>query len=521
MRGVSNDGRRRIAAVPSRQQQWPRGPVNDLHRAARAGSVQVIIALLAHGSINIDLGDPKGWTPLMLAAFNNFPSCVGVLLSNGANVQIPLDSQFTALHFSIQEGNLAVVNLLMGAGADLGATVDGYSPLHLAVGGTGHPRVATALIHAGAEINHREPEGATPLYAAAWDGNVECVRALLRANADPLLSRAQPMGRRCTPLDAAAQNGHADVARELIPRLGKEVIGGGASAGVTALRLAAQYGHVNVMTVMTDAGVVDTGNALCGAAGFGNVATVSYLLRKEQESEEPRERLYANSRDDRNCLPLLQCITNCRPCSPKIARLLIDAGADTTTAFRVDGDSGSKVSRTLLSVVVDKLVGKKVNGKDASEEQLHALEAIRRLLLQVEAARAVSWVWPDRVPASAEGAGGPRRADMASTIECPLTGTMPTMRLTATRQRVLWAALSRWGGVWGSRYWALGWCAVGVSVAELGAVDYFPFHSCCRAGQHLVAGNLNVYTRFPLSLGCLAVYLFCTVVPSGKSASLW
>lgn len=420
------------------------GPINDLHRAARTGFIEAAIGILALGPIDIDQGDPQGWTPLIWASFCNHPSVVRLLLDKGASLEIALEDGFNALHLAIQEGHLAVTNVLVEAGADLQATAGGHSPLHLAVGGTSRPQVAAALIRAGANVNHRAPDGATPLYAAAWDGNIECVRVLLRANANLFLSRVQPSGRWFTPLDAAAQNGHASVARELIPHLGSEAIGGGASAGVTALRVAAQHRHLNVMAVLTDAGVVDTGSALCGAAGFGNDASVSYLLQREQERTEPREGLYANSLDNLGRSPLVICIATCRQCSPRIARLLIDAGADSTSTVEVKDSAGSvRFHGPPLDLVGNHLDAKIIQGEDASEEQLHALEAIRRLLLQIKAVHEVTWVWPNNVPHVADAAEGSRRTNMASTIPSPLRETLPTLRLRATRQRVLWAALSR------------------------------------------------------------------------------
>lgn len=78
--------------------------------------------------------------------------------------------------------------LLMEAGADLKATVDGgFTPLHLAAVGSGHPLVATALIEAGANVNCRAPDGATPLYGAAWDGNVQCVKGAPSRESRPVI----------------------------------------------------------------------------------------------------------------------------------------------------------------------------------------------------------------------------------------------------------------------------------------------------------------------------------------------
>lgn len=274
---------------------------------------------------------------------------------------------------------------------------------------------------------------------------MDCVRVLLRANADPLLTRAMPLVRRSNPLDAAAQNGHASVVRELIPHFGNEAVGGGKSVGVNALSEAAKDGHVDVMTVLTDAGVVDTSTALCGAAAFGNEASISFLLQQEHKGKRTRERLYANSVDEDGMSALFHCVLFCRSCSPRIARLLIDAGADPVLGMR-DKDATGPIlfTDTPLAMALKYLREKKIRGKDASEEQLNALEATRRLLLRVDAVRATSWVWPNHVSAITGPAGVSKRVSMTSTIQSPLSRTLPTFRLRAARQRAPWAALRRW-----------------------------------------------------------------------------
>lgn len=53
-------------------------------------------ALLSKGLINIDEGDPSGWTPLIVASNRGFSPAVQVLLDGGANISIASDGGFTA-----------------------------------------------------------------------------------------------------------------------------------------------------------------------------------------------------------------------------------------------------------------------------------------------------------------------------------------------------------------------------------------------------------------------------------------
>lgn len=74
----------------------------------------------------------------------------------------------------------------------------------------------------------------------------------------------------------------------------------------------------------------------------------------------------------------------------------MDAGAHTSSAVRVTDTPGDEVvfNDTPLAFATDCLLRKKVRGnEDATEEHMYMLEAVRRVLLRVEAAHAVSWLW--------------------------------------------------------------------------------------------------------------------------------
>lgn len=83
----------------------------------------------------------------------------------------------------------------------------------------------------------------------------------------------------CVPLDAAARRGHLEVVRELIRGHGIEGCGG-ASGGVFALGTAAEAQRVEVMELLTSAGVVDTGRVLQDAATLGRESSVKVLLQQ-------------------------------------------------------------------------------------------------------------------------------------------------------------------------------------------------------------------------------------------------
>ena len=84
--------------------------------------------------------------------------------------------------------------------------------------------------------------------------------------ADPLLAFLNSSGELCVPLDAAVDEEHSEVVHALIQGYGIEGCGG-ATGGGSALCFVAESQQLEVMGVLTNAGVVDTGAALVVAGG--------------------------------------------------------------------------------------------------------------------------------------------------------------------------------------------------------------------------------------------------------------
>ena len=365
--------------------QWPRGPKNELHKAAYLGSTERTVALLSDGSIDIDQGDPRGWTPLTIASRMDRSRVVRILLSEGANVAIVDDIGASALHDgSAQLGHLAVSKMLVEAGADLDATTyqQGYTPLFLATD-RNHSEVMSTLVEAGANPNRRASDGRTPLFIAAKTGSVDAVKVLLRVNADPLMACGGLL-----PLEQAAQKGHSEVVRELLQHVGIKGCGG-ESEGLKAFFCALMTQRLDIMTMFISAGVDEHGDALLLATEVGKEASVKFLLQ-HQGWKASGERFSLNTGNPRGHTPLDRAIA--RYPSPRIVRLLVDAGADTARrAVRLTDDWGRvEFNGTPIALTTSTLRAKKVDGKDATEEQLYKLEGIRRLLSRVEAVYAVS-----------------------------------------------------------------------------------------------------------------------------------
>ena len=416
------------------------GGITALHLAARHGD-RATTKLLTDAGADLEVSCRSGgYTPLHVAAIYGRSDAMRVLIEAGANPNSRGLDKSTPLCMAADHGHLDAVKVLVKAGADLEglATAIGYRPLHFAARG-GHSEVMSALIEAGANPNSRSFDGATPLLLVADKGYLDAVKVLHGAKADPLLAWTCD-GLTFLPLDKAVNGGHWEVVRELIQHGGCKIEGcGGASRGVHALGMAAMRQDVGVMAMLTEAGVVDTYIALTCAIRYGKEVSVKFLLQQQGKGNASRKlAVYVNARDEHGRPPLVSCIM-CSP-SPRIVRLLIDAGADAASAVRATNTEGKAVFDTPLTLTTVYLREKKIQGKDATEKQLHRLDGVRRLLLRVQAVYAVSWAWPDDSRVSAGAAAGERRM---TTTSAPLSAMMPILRRRVARGGVLRAAMFR------------------------------------------------------------------------------
>lgn len=112
---------------------------------------------------------------------------------------------------------------------------------------SGDVKQLRGLIEQGALVNAPDQWGTTPLVIAAREGQVEAVRALLKAG-------AEPDGRNggMTPLAAAALRGHASVVRVLL-RAGAQPNATGLN-GQPPLISALQLGHTDTVRLLLQAG---------------------------------------------------------------------------------------------------------------------------------------------------------------------------------------------------------------------------------------------------------------------------
>ena len=211
-----------------------RSGMTPLMHAADKGNAECLNVLIKSGT-NVNLADINHRTALMYAVQCGSTECIRLLLEAKADVNACSRVQETCLFEAISSGNETCVKLLCESGADvniannvgnspftfavvygrieiikylvsLGADVnrrnsEGQTALMMAVNhkkllrfgkgvmrtylkGKENPGCVKVLLELGADVNAKDNYGKTALFLASVRGYVDCVRLLLKENAD-------------------------------------------------------------------------------------------------------------------------------------------------------------------------------------------------------------------------------------------------------------------------------------------------------------------------------------------------
>lgn len=324
--------------------------------------------MLENGLINVNHGDAFGGTPLLYACWTGIPRLVAKLLSLGADPTATNHDGLNALHASALNGESTVIDLLVRAGVDIEAFggSPGATPLYMAAH-NGNVDVILQLLEAGAKVDKLSTTGKTPLFVACSRGKHLAVRVLLEANANPGVSFVNN-----SPLEVAVKGGHLEVVREIGQQVGFRSCG--KLEAEAALIYAASKQKPDVMNVLFDGGVEDTyGNAICCAVTYGREESVKICLSKFKDSGHDVN----DAVDPSGELGPLDCCfmsTSLRLFSCRIVRRLIDAGIDTSL-----NDPASYALE--------------MTTKYTEDDKVRGLEEMARLFKRVPAIHAVSWGW--------------------------------------------------------------------------------------------------------------------------------
>ena len=190
----------------------------------------------------------------------------GRLIQRHADVNAPEGDGTTALHWAARQNDLEIVDLLLGAGAQVkAANRYGVTPLALACT-SASAALVERLVKAGADPNSASPEGETALMTAARTGRVEVVKVLLAHGARVV---ATERWHGTTALMWAAAEGHAAVAQVLLEGgVDKADIHARSKGGLTALLLAVREGRIEAVRTLLSAGANPSDIALDGTSAL-------------------------------------------------------------------------------------------------------------------------------------------------------------------------------------------------------------------------------------------------------------
>ncbi len=205
--GIALPADARAQVPPSKSE---RAAFTGLHAAAQAGNTAEISRLIA-GKADINIRDPYGRTPLMVAAFARHLAAAAALMEAGADSALLENDKYDALTIAAVDGNTDMVKLLIAKGARTDLVTSIYDGTALiAAAHLGHVGVVKALIAGGAPLDHVNNLKWTALIEAivlgdGGESHTSVVRDLVAAGADVNLAD----GRGRSPLALATARGYA------------------------------------------------------------------------------------------------------------------------------------------------------------------------------------------------------------------------------------------------------------------------------------------------------------------------
>ncbi|XP_055599771.1 serine/threonine-protein phosphatase 6 regulatory ankyrin repeat subunit A isoform X3 [Uranotaenia lowii] len=253
-----------------------------LHLAAEHGYLQVCDALITNKAF-INSKSRVGRTALHLAAMNGYTELVKFLIrDHNAVVDILTLRKQTPLHLAAASGQMNVCKLLLELGANIDATDDvGQKPIHVAAQNN-YSEVAKLFLQQHPNlVMATSKDGNTCAHIAAMQGSVRVIEELMKFDRNGVISTRNKLTD-STPLQLAAEGGHADVVKVLV-RAGASCTDENKS-GFTAVHMAAKNGHGQVLEVMRSTNSLRVSSKKLGltplhvAAYYGQADTVRELL---------------------------------------------------------------------------------------------------------------------------------------------------------------------------------------------------------------------------------------------------
>ena len=222
--------------------------MTKLHHAVRANDYDLVESLI-QSSASVKSRDTNGQTPLHFAVERGFIKCMEVLVEHGADLQMTDNSGFSPFLWAVVAGQEGATTALLSLDVDVNEfSADGKSALAWAANlewfstaklllehqnsvfatkikqtplpleeaaASGNLSIVQLLVKHGADLNHRDRDGWSPIHWAAEEGHLEIVRLLLDygANSNAVSSYGT------SPLHCAANGGHVSIVSLLLERV--------------------------------------------------------------------------------------------------------------------------------------------------------------------------------------------------------------------------------------------------------------------------------------------------------------
>lgn len=156
-----------------------------LHYACLKGRVNMVQTLIEKGLHTVNFRDHDNFTPLIHSIIRGRLHCVEQLLSHQAQIDPTSEGEHTPLNLACQHGSIEVAKLLLQRGAGLHPDAEGLYPQHLVARSGTSPELLLLLNRHGADLNQKDKLYQwTPLFHAASEGRVDCLRTLLENDVD-------------------------------------------------------------------------------------------------------------------------------------------------------------------------------------------------------------------------------------------------------------------------------------------------------------------------------------------------
>jgi ankyrin repeat protein len=280
-----------------------------LHQAVENGDAPMVEVLLTHGA-NPNLPSKRGTLPLSYVfdsstSIENWLKILHLLVDHGADINNTGPDEYPLTVDALEVDNLAALNAVLALKPNLESLTPGgqtaaymaatygeadflnalvlaganYTPTLGSVAALGDLAKVDQMLAEGTDPNTPDFRKVQPIVFAAIGGHANVVESLLAAGADKNIPALN------RALHHAAEKNHPEVAALLI-RAGADVNArGGSGFPTTPLEVAAANGNLTLVKMLDEATAMRDG-ALPAAAQNGRIDVVSYFLDKGVDPHE-------------------------------------------------------------------------------------------------------------------------------------------------------------------------------------------------------------------------------------------